>query len=619
MKFFQKTAIKILLPCAAVLCFLIYFTYPLSFHLGDSLAELGDSRLNTYIQAWGTHALLTHPRQLFDMNMFYPARNTMAGSENLLGNQLLFAPVYLLTGNPVAAQNFVILASFFLSALALYWLLRSVGSPVWAAAVGGLVYGFGLPRSAQAQLGHMQLLSTQWTPVVVLFLFRYLQSKRIVNLAVMTVALVLQVLCSLYLGYLVFLILACCFAAVVCLRPDLITLRVWRDLGLAGLVTLLLLAPVVLPYLALQHQNVIPRESSLTVAASASPLASYLSVASLPHHVYNHLLRRFESQSVVWEKRLFVGFVPLLLSAVGAISLKHAQNGKAATDVPASPVRGSGSSLREFQASLVLGSIFTAATAYVLSLGPVLHIHGHATHIKLPFLLLQRWVPGMGVFRVPARFVFAFMFGIAVLAAFGVFRMLCRFSAGWMRATCSAVVLAFITMEYSVGPLALSPVMAPPRVAPEYRWLADQPHGSVVVELPISGPPSAPDAFEQAGYLYASVYHWQPMINGYSGYMAPIVKETYKLARNLPASSSVDLLGGLGLKFIVIHENKMSASDLSRWQPLPTGVQLVARFDDGTKVLEVRDSRCHADIAAILYRHENLRQASQCGAAVARN
>lgn len=159
MKLLNRAVLEVLAVLAAAVGFSIYFTYPLAFHFGNHLAELGDTRLNTYIHAWVTHTLTTNPSQLFNTNMFYPARNTLAGSENLLGNQILFAPVYLLTGNPIAAQNFVTLAALFLSAITLYWLLRSVALPRWAAAVAGLVYGFSLPRLAQ--LGHMQLLSSQ--------------------------------------------------------------------------------------------------------------------------------------------------------------------------------------------------------------------------------------------------------------------------------------------------------------------------------------------------------------------------------------------------------------------------------------------------------------------------
>lgn len=609
MKCINRTALEIVLAFGAAIGLSIYFTYPLAFHLGNNLAELGDSRLTVYIQAWGTHTLTTHPRQLFNMNMFYPALNTMAGSENLLGNQLLFAPVYLLSGNPVAANNFVILASFFLSAMALYWLLRSVALPMWAAAVGGFIYGFALPRLGQ--LAHMQLLSTEWTPVVVLFLYRYLRSKRAVNLVIMTVALVLQVLCSLYLGYLLFVVLICYLAAMLCVRRDLFTPRVWRDLAFAGIGALLVLAPIALPYRVLQRANIIPQENTLTIAASASPVASYLEIVGFPHNVYSGLLR-FNSVDLGWEKRLFVGFLPLLLSAIGAISLKHALTSPGAKSTPQpSPDRGI-SSLQEFQAPLLLGSIFTCIAAYVLSLGPVLRLNDRPTSIRLPFFFLQRWIPGMGVFRVPARFVFAFIFGIAVLAAFGIFTLLSRLRNVRMMAVCSLAAIAFISMEYSVIPLKLAHVMAPPHVAPEYRWLAAQPPGSVTVELPITGPPDRPTAAEQAGYTYASVYHWQPLINGYTAYRAPVARQTYRLARDLPAHPAVDLLAGLGLKFIVVHENDMSASDLRKWQFLPGGVRLSAKFDDGAAVYEVTDSHCRVDLFAIRYRDRTLQEATRC-------
>src|SRR5271157_3648269 len=80
----------------------IYLTYPLASQMGTHLAELADSKFSTYVHAWVTHALTTRPTQLWNMNFFYPATNTLACSENWLGDQLLFAPVYLLTKNPVA-------------------------------------------------------------------------------------------------------------------------------------------------------------------------------------------------------------------------------------------------------------------------------------------------------------------------------------------------------------------------------------------------------------------------------------------------------------------------------------------------------------------------------------
>lgn len=584
-KVWNKAILEALLICCAAIGFSVYFTYPLAFHLGDRLPELGDSRLNAYIDAWVTHSLTTRPSQLFDTNMFYPARNTLALSENLLGNQLLFAPVYLLTKNPVTAQNFVILASFFLSAVTMYWLLRSSALSAGASAAGALVYGFALPR--MGQLNHMQLLSTEWMPLIVLFLFSYLTSGKVRDLAVGTGALVMQVLCSLYLGYLSALIVICYVAAAVCLRPDWVKRRVWRNLALGGIAALVLLIPVLRPYLKLQHHDVIPRQNTFAVAASASPIASYLNVAGFSHQIYARWLGSFNSPQAGMEKRLFVGFVPLLLAAAGAYSLR----GKLMRPKTADATGRCATSPQAIHSALILGSMFTVVAAYVLSLGPVLRINEHATHLRLPFFLLQRWVPGMGAFRVPARFVFAFLFGIAMLAAFGCEWLLERLPLrNLMRIGCCLILLVLIGLEFSVVPVDLAAVMAPPGIAPEYRWLAAQRPGSVTLELPISGPVWRPDPFEQAGYVYASVYHWQPLINGYSGYIPPTARRCDQLARQLPDPEPLDALAALGLKYVVVHEDKLPATALERWQPAPKGLRLAARFEDKTAIFAVDDS-----------------------------
>ena len=53
-------------------------------------------------------------------------------------------------------------------------------------------------------------------------------------------------------------------------------------------------------------------------------------------------------------------------------------------------------------------------------------------------------------------------------------------------------------------------------IPPVYRWLAQQPPGTVALELPISGN-ALLQAFQESSRLYFSTYHWQPLVNGYSG------------------------------------------------------------------------------------------------------
>ena len=228
MKLSKRKIVEIALVLAVALAGTLFFTWPLPAKMSTELMELGDTRLTAYLQAWVTHALTTDPSRVFSPNMFHPTRNALAGSENMFGNQWLFAPVYLLSGNPVLATNIVILASFFLCALTMYLLVRMVTGEIPAAAVAGFVYAFALPRVAQ--LSHMQLLSMQWIPLVVLFLFCSVLRRR-GSLPALCGFLVLQMLTSLYLGYLTILVAGCYFLAFLLVRRQLITRRVagaWR-------------------------------------------------------------------------------------------------------------------------------------------------------------------------------------------------------------------------------------------------------------------------------------------------------------------------------------------------------------------------------------------------------
>ena len=71
--------------------------------------NLGDPGLNTWILAWQTHALTTHPSQWFGGNIFFPYGNSLGYSELMLPLLPFFGAVYLVTGNAILAHNLVIL------------------------------------------------------------------------------------------------------------------------------------------------------------------------------------------------------------------------------------------------------------------------------------------------------------------------------------------------------------------------------------------------------------------------------------------------------------------------------------------------------------------------------
>jgi len=70
-------------------------TWPVVQHLATAVpGNLTDSLENSYIFSWDAHALLHQPLHLFDANIFYPERLTLAYSENVLGLAVFVAPLY---------------------------------------------------------------------------------------------------------------------------------------------------------------------------------------------------------------------------------------------------------------------------------------------------------------------------------------------------------------------------------------------------------------------------------------------------------------------------------------------------------------------------------------------
>jgi len=588
----QKLLIEILVVGVSAFLLSVYLTRPLAFDMKDHAIELGDSRLNAYLQAWVAHSLASDPSHLFDTNMFYPAKDTLALSENMLGNQLIFGPVYAATKNPILAANCVILFSFWLCGLCMYLLVRYLTGSPWPAAIAGFAFAFAPVRLSQ--MNHMQLLSMEWMPLSVFFFYRFLLRKSAGSLVAFCGFVTLQSLCSLYLGYIEMVILVALLLGVFLTAPYLLNRKAILEFSLGAIAAGIILSPVMVPYIRLQHGGVLlPQFEMLnTIAASANPIASYLNAGFGPHHIYARLLAGFHSRDLDWEKDLFPGFLPILLSIVAIAGCFLPKRSLACAEGPPNdgPTPKLGPAPSPWR-SAVVGSVLAVVMSYLLSLGPYLRIHDQPSNIRMPYFWLRRLIPGMGVFRVPARFDLGLMFGLAILAGAGFLNVL-RVGERWRvfryrgtKAVLTALAIFCLVKEFDFTPFHLDAVMTPATVAPEYRWLAAQPPGSATLELPITMHGPAFDPFEAAGYVYASTYHWQPLFNGYSGHLPLIYSDVQRFALEMPSPQATDLLRGLALRYVVLHADKMPATMLRDWQSKVQGTGLIETAQFGPTVL----------------------------------
>ena len=138
------TAPRAIGVCAAAAIAVVIMTWPLVTgvgHLGRT-QNSGDARVSVWNVAWVAHALLTKPFDLFDANIYYPHRRTLAFSEANIGAGTLAVPAWWLTSNPFAAHNTVVLFAFFASVVFTWLLARRLTRDDAASATAAVLFAF---------------------------------------------------------------------------------------------------------------------------------------------------------------------------------------------------------------------------------------------------------------------------------------------------------------------------------------------------------------------------------------------------------------------------------------------------------------------------------------------
>src|SRR5581483_3424906 len=92
-------------------------------------------------------------------------------------------------------------------------------------------------------------------------------------------------------------------------------------------------------------------------------------------------------------------------------------------------------------------------------------------------------------------------------------------------------------------------------LSPVYRFLAAQPRGEPVVEVPM-GKANFGDQDKYVVYTYNSLYHRQPLVNGYSTFLPPEYYALVKIMEKFPTKHSVKKLAEWGAQWIVVHADQ---------------------------------------------------------------
>jgi hypothetical protein len=478
-------------------------TYPLAFKIGHvGRIDNGDGQFSIWNVAWVARTLVVDPRHVFDANIFYPHRGTLAYSENNLGAGAMAVPVYWATRNPYAAHNFSMLLAFVLSATGTYYLVRYLTGDRRAAAISAI--GFAFCPFVFAHTAHIQLQMTAGLPFSLLAFHRMADRPGIGRGAALGAVMAAQAICCGYYGVFVCLMVGFATLVVAATRRRWTDRGYWIAIAVAAAVAMLLVTPAFLPYAALQREGGFRRALNDAVQYSAN-WSDYLASSAYAHAwMLSHL--------PAWTEVSFPGFVISLFGVLGAML--------AALD-------------RRRELLLIYGGL--ALLAFWASFGPA----------GVLYSALYNVVPMFTWMRAPARFGLIVGFGLSVLAGVAI--------AAWLRHArrpgLVTAVLAIVTAAELAVPLYLPEV---PPVAPVYRTLASLPRGPLI-ETPFFYPQVG--LFQHTKYMLASTAHWMPMVNGYSDYIPPDFYDHVMLLAPFPSRAAFKILEPNRVRYALLHMN----------------------------------------------------------------
>ena len=610
-------------PTSELLIFLAFaaltvlMTWPWVLHLRDAAADKGDSYLNTWILWWDYHQTFRDPLNLFQANILYPYRYTLAFSEHNYGIALFFFPLYAIGLKPLTVHGIATLAGFAFCGYGAFRLARTLTASNAAAWVAGVAFAF-VPYRFH-NLPHITYLFAGWIPLLLEALVLYLRMPTRRRAAWLGVAFFMNALTSIHWLILTLIPLGLTVLFLVWRRG------LWRkrDLWIRGLVALslatLALLPFLVPYLRVARlygllrnadearffsahlihwmtvdwRNKIWNGVGTTISPYQTELALFPGLLPIVLAGVVFLIRSARGHGLpvvadnsVYRKWLvdglslltLVGLVVTLLAfgygllsprlfGVELIRIRGASAPLVLTAIVflARCLLAPPDFLRTFKRMKLSHVVDSGARADAIGVALIWSLTGFVGSFGMNFFfhrVLFNYVPLFRSIRVPARWAMICYVGLSLLAALGALRMIERLTANrsrtWKAFAC-ALIVALVLFEQRAAPLDLVKGDVDPD-AVTLRLKTTEMRGGIV-ELPAGG--------EIANYLYTlrAADHARPLVNGVSGFRPPIVRGVEEMSQSHPIPDRfLDLLEAIPVSYVVVHNSALDEHDKTALQ-----------------------------------------------------
>ena len=483
----------------------VIHTWPLASDLPHiSRVDNADTELNAWAVSWVAHRLPRDPLHLFDANIFFPDRHTLAYSEPLIPPALLGAPMRWAGASPVTTYNVLVLVGLVATAFGMYVLVfRLTGDPL-AGVLAGCLLAFN--SHTLTRLPHLQALHVQWLPLSLWALDRLFGGGGRRDALWLGLFCVLAALTSGYLAVFVAVTLVVAILARADRWVQRDRLQLLSHLALAGVVALIGSGVGLWPYAVVDQGGPLRRSIEDVVMHSAT-LQDYLTTAGRFHYeIWSH--RFYEAG----RDALFPGITGLVL---GVMALGVRKKGRAHTRV----------------------IVAVGLVGLLLSLGPATPLYGWLSAV----------FPPLRSIRAASRFGYLFLFAVAALAGLGAANLRKRGDLGVGMRVVVIACIVLVNLEALRAPMSFVQFDG---FSPLYRTIAETSDVEALAEFPLWPPGSIA---RNGRYVLASTEHWKPLLNGYSGFVPSSYADASNRLSGFPAPESIEILREIGISHIVVH------------------------------------------------------------------
>ena len=506
-------------------------------------ANSGDARYAVWNVAWVANALLEYPTHLYDANIFHPHEHTLAYSEANIGAGLIALPAWAATRNPFTAHNLVVLFSFASSFVAMFLLVRRLVGDVLAAATAAVLYAF-CPYLF-AHTAHIQLLLAFGVPLSMLALHQLVDEPRPIRGVWLGLALTAAALSCAYYGIFAALMVGLGTFYYAFARRAWRDFRYWTAIAIGAAVSLGIVVPFFLPYLAIQEETGFARSLN-DARAYAATLASYLASGARAHRWMLPIIGRWGGEV------LFPGFFALAFGAVGAMSVLRGTREHSAAQPN-----------RDRETALFYGAI--GVISFWATLGPAAGL----------YTVLYYALPVFSFLRAPGRMGIVVMLCLALFAAYGVRLLRETFRRQSLAVGLGACIVALVELHQVPFDWRVERPFPRP-----YTILATLPRGAVT-EFPFHH--QRIDFHLHTTPMLRSTVHWQPLVNGYSDHIPRDFREIAPRLASFPSRDAFAVMRERRVRYFTIDRaryGEATAADVeARLAEFQSYVKLIADED----------------------------------------